>query len=244
MIEAELKFGLGTRIDANGDLSMRTRYFKFGFFPYLLLGGMVALAACTQSTNSTGQPEIVKQSEQSSPSDDKAKAYFAGGCFWCTESDFEKLPGVYEAISGYTGGDLENPTYKQVSYTETGHYEAVEVIYDPALISYRALVDFHFRHIDPTDDGGQFCDRGSSYKTAIFVQNPQERKDAEASKIAAQTKLDQEIVTPVIAFKKFWVAEDYHQDYYKTAPVRYKYYRASCGRDRRIAQLWGELETE
>ncbi|MEO0611791.1 MAG: peptide-methionine (S)-S-oxide reductase MsrA [Pseudomonadota bacterium] len=171
-------------------------------------------------------------------SGERAIAYVAGGCFWCVESDFEKLSGVYEAISGYTGGDVDNPTYKQVTYKQTGHLEAVKIVYDPQTVSYRALIDYHFRHIDPLDDGGQFCDRGHSYKTAIFVANDDERTIAEAAKKAASTVLGQSVVTPILDLKTFWDAEDYHQDYYKKNPLRYKYYRTGCRRDARVKQLW------
>ena len=167
-------------------------------------------------------------------------AIFAGGCFWCVESDFEKLEGVKSAVSGYTGGDVENPTYKQVSYTETGHYEAAEIAYDPSVISYRELVDFFFRHVDPLDDGGQFCDRGTSYRTAIFVKSAEERAIAEASKAEAEKVLGKPVVTPILDAKMFWRAEEYHQDYYKKNPLRYRYYRNGCGRDRRIKELWGD----
>ncbi len=215
---------------------------------------MFTVSACNQPSNEQPDPSRATSAQASSQTANiqtansqtadtaitTAKAYFAGGCFWCVEADFEKLPGVIEVISGYTGGALDNPTYKDVSYTETGHYEATEVIYNPAQIDYRALVDFHFRHIDPLDDGGQFCDRGSSYKTAIFVQNEEERKAATASKEQAAKELGQKIVTPILDYKKFWTAEGYHQDYYKKNPIRYRYYRTGCGRDRRVAAIWGK----
>ncbi len=171
---------------------------------------------------------------------DGAAAYFAGGCFWCVEADFEKLDGVVEVVSGYTGGLSDNPTYEQVTYGDTGHYEAVKVIYDPTAIGYRALVDYFFRHIDPTDPDGQFCDRGASYRTAIFAATAEEREAALAGKAAAQEALGQEVVTPVVDFERFWIAESYHQDYYKKNPLKYAAYRRGCGRDRRVRQLWGE----
>ena len=168
------------------------------------------------------------------------KAIFAGGCFWCVESDFDKVPGVVSTISGYTGGKTENPTYKQVTYGDTGHYEAVEITYDPAKVSYETLLTAFWRSVDPTDDGGQFCDRGHSYKTAVFVANEKERGLAEASKNAAHKALDKPIVTPILAAMRFYPAEDYHQDYYKNNPLRYRYYRFSCGRDRRVKDIWGK----
>lgn len=167
-----------------------------------------------------------------------SRAYFAGGCFWCIEADFEKLAGVAEAISGYTGGWVENPTYKQVTYEDTGHYEAVEVIYDAQVVSYRELVDYFLRHVDPLDADGQFCDRGPSYRTAIFSSSEAEREIAAAAISEASNILAAQIVTPILEKSAFWPAEDYHQDYYKKNKLKYGYYRQGCGRDRRVKQLW------
>ena len=168
------------------------------------------------------------------------KAVFAGGCFWCVESDFDKVPGVVSTVSGYTGGKTNDPTYRKVTAGGTGHYEAVEITYDPAKVSYEMLLAAFWRSVDPTDDGGQFCDRGQSYETAVFVANDKERTLAEASKKTAQKLLDKPIVTPILAAGPFYEAEDYHQDYYKNNPLRYRYYRYSCGRNRRVKELWGE----
>ncbi len=165
-----------------------------------------------------------------------ATAVFAGGCFWCVEADFEKLEGVEKAVSGYSGGDLQNPTYRN----HKGHLEAVEVTYDPAVVSYRELVDYHLRHIDLFDAGGQFCDRGPSYTSAIFVLGEDERAAAEAAIAELEKKLGVKIVTPVRERLKFWEAEEYHQDYYKKNQAKYAYYRSGCGRDRRVKQIWGE----
>lgn len=167
-------------------------------------------------------------------------AVFAGGCFWCVESDFDKLPGVLATTSGYTGGHLKNPTYRDVTSETSGHLEAVEVRYDPAKVAYADLARFFFRHIDPTDAGGQFCDRGESYTTALFVASPAERAAAEGAKKNAAAALKKPVVTAVRDLTVFYPAEDYHQDYYKKNPARYQYYRAACGRDRRVKQLWGE----
>jgi peptide-methionine (S)-S-oxide reductase len=161
-------------------------------------------------------------------------AVFAGGCFWCVESDFEKLDGVRDVVSGYTGGLSENPTYER----HEGHLEAVLITYDPAQITYRGLVDHLLRHIDPTDDGGQFCDRGPSYRTAIFAADGEEWEAAKAAVAEAEMVLGRKIVTPVQDRGPFWMAEAYHQDYYKKNPLRYKYYRAACGRDARIRKIW------
>ncbi|WP_026758099.1 peptide-methionine (S)-S-oxide reductase MsrA [Sediminimonas qiaohouensis] len=176
----------------------------------------------------------------------------AGGCFWCVEADFEKVPGVSEVVSGYTGGKVDNPTYKQVTRGGTGHYEAVEIMFDPAKVSREKLLHMFLRSIDPTDAGGQFCDRGASYRTAIFVGNEKERDLAERMVAEAEEDLGREIVTPVLPKKKFYKAEKYHQDYYKSEEVvlftrfgpttrakSYKKYRKGCGRDARVRQLWG-----
>jgi peptide-methionine (S)-S-oxide reductase len=170
-----------------------------------------------------------------------AKAIFAGGCFWCVESDFDKLPGVLSTTSGYTGGKTANPTYEQVSSHTTGHAEAVEVVYDPAKISYARLVEYFWRTIDPTVKDQQFCDHGTPYRTAIFAQDAAQLKIAQDSRAALEkTKPFKEpIVTEITLASAFYPAEAYHQDYYQKNPLRYKYYRNSCGRDARLKQLWG-----
>lgn len=169
-------------------------------------------------------------------------AIFAGGCFWCTEADFDKVDGVVSTVSGYIGGDVEDPTYKQVTKGKTGHYEAVKISYDPEKVTYEYLVDHYFRTIDPTDRTGQFCDKGSSYRTAIFVDDSDERDTAEAeiSEIEQAGTLPDPVVTKVIDAGEFWPAEEYHQDYYRKNPQRYAYYRAGCGRDERLEELWGD----
>jgi len=185
----------------------------------------------------------VASGEQSPPPNGKvvAMATFAGGCFWCMEPPFDKIPGVISTTSGYTGGKTENPTYEQVSSGGTGHAEAVQVIYDPAKVTYAQLLAVFWRNIDPHDAGGQFCDRGTQYRTAIFVHNDAQRKEAEESKRAleASGRLKQPIVTAIVTATRFYPAEDYHQDYYRKNPVRYKFYRANCGRDARLREVWG-----
>lgn len=178
-------------------------------------------------------------------------AIVAGGCFWCVESDFESVPGVSSVVSGYTGGTTKNPTYKQVGKGGTGHYEAVEIRFDPAKVSYAKLMELFFRSIDPTDAGGQFCDRGESYRTAIFVKSAAQRAEAEKAKAAAAAALGRKIVTPILDAGTFYKAEGYHQDYYKGSSIvltrrgpkrqseAYKFYRDACGRDQRVKQLWG-----
>ena len=168
------------------------------------------------------------------------KAIFAGGCFWCVESDFDKVPGVTATISGYTGGNTESPTYKEVTAGGTGHFEAVEISYDPAVVTYDELLNAFWHSVDPTDAGGQFCDRGQSYQTAVFVTSEEQRSVAEASRNAAQEMLDIPIVTPIFAAGEFYPAEGYHQNYYQENPLRYRYYRWGCGRDKRVKEVWGE----
>jgi peptide-methionine (S)-S-oxide reductase len=169
-------------------------------------------------------------------------ATFAGGCFWCVESDFDYVPGVVRTVSGYTGGALKNPTYKQVTAGGSGHREAVQIFYDPNKVTYATLLDVFWRSVDPTDGGGQFCDRGESYATAIFANSPEQQRLAEESKRKIQTSgiLKRPIVTPIETAGPFYPAENYHQDYYTKSPVRYKYYRYRCGRDQRVMQLWGD----
>lgn len=174
----------------------------------------------------------------------------AGGCFWCIESDFESVQGVQDVVSGYTGGTTANPTYETLK--GSGHYEAVEITYDADIVAYEQLLYAFFRSVDPTDAGGQFCDRGESYSTAVFVSNPAERAAAEAAKATAQRDLGQTIVTPILDAATFYDAEAYHQDYYKgenriitrrgvkTQIEAYKFYRNACGRDQRVTQLWGD----
>ena len=170
-----------------------------------------------------------------------AKAIFAGGCFWCVESDFDHVPGVLATTSGYIGGSTANPTYEQVSAKRTGHAEAVEVVFDPAKVSYSQLVEHFWRTIDPTTRDRQFCDAGSPYRTAIFARDAEQLKIAQASKAALdKTKPFKEpIVTEIVMAGAFYPAEEYHQDFYKKNPIRYQYYRSSCGRDARLKQLWG-----
>ncbi len=179
-------------------------------------------------------------------------AVFAGGCFWCVESDFESVEGVIGAVSGFTGGTVANPTYKQVVRGGTGHLEAVQIEYDPDRVSYEQLLHLFFRSVDPTDDGGQFCDRGHSYTTGVFVMDEAEKIAAEAAKAAAEADLERTVVTPILDAGTFYPAEEYHQDYYmksdlilsRFGPISkkkaYKRYRQGCGRDVRIRELWGD----
>lgn len=171
-----------------------------------------------------------------------ASATFAGGCFWCMEPPFDKLKGVISTTSGYMGGHIDNPTYKQVSRGGSGHAEVMQVIYDPNLISYEKLLKTFWHNVDPTDAGGQFCDRGNQYRTSIFYHNAEQKELAQQSKetLKDDKPFASEIVTPIVAASIFYPAEDYHQDYYQKNPIRYKYYRYSCGRDARLESLWGD----
>jgi peptide-methionine (S)-S-oxide reductase len=170
-----------------------------------------------------------------------AKAIFAGGCFWCVEADFDKVPGVLSTTSGYTGGKTDNPTYEQVSSKSTGHAEAVEIVFDPAKVSYEQLLEHYWRTIDPTTKDRQFCDSGTPYRTAIFALDAAQLKAAQASLAALEKSkpFAEPIVTQIALAGPFYAAEDYHQDYYKKNPLRYQHYRTSCGRDARLKQLWG-----
>jgi peptide-methionine (S)-S-oxide reductase len=197
---------------------------------------LLALASCAPDHG----PKLEEEAQaQPTPSGRTEVAVVAGGCFWCTEADFEKLPGVRSAVSGYTGGDTPRPTYEQVSAGGTGHYEAVRIVFDPARVSYQRLIDHYFRTVDPLDDGGQFCDRGSSYRTAIFVTSDRQRRIALAEKAEAERALGRKVATPILRAGAFWPAEGYHQDYYKKNPIRYRFYRSRCGRDARLERLWG-----
>ncbi|MDQ6893971.1 MAG: peptide-methionine (S)-S-oxide reductase MsrA [Acidobacteriota bacterium] len=170
------------------------------------------------------------------------KAVFAGGCFWCEETAFEGVPGVISVVSGYTGGQKKNPTYEEVSAGETGHAESVEVTFDPARISYEKLLEIFWRNVDPLQANGQFCDHGNQYRSAIFYSSAAQRAAAEASKrkLEEEPRFKGKIVTQIVPASTFYPAEEYHQDFYKKSPVRYKTYRAGCGRDARLKELWGQ----
>lgn len=176
------------------------------------------------------------------PTSSTAVATFAGGCFWCMEPPFDKLDGVISTTSGYTGGNVDKPTYKQVSRGSTGHTEAVQIVYDPGRVSFVELLDVFWRNIDPTNANGQFCDWGTQYRSEIFFHDEEQRKLATGSKTALEElkPFKEPVVTQITAATTFWPAEDYHQDYYMKNPVRYKFYRHGCGRDKRLKELWGD----
>jgi len=212
---------------------MRSLYIVFVVFTLILIG--------YHQVNSMDKME----KHMKDNTEKTASAVFAGGCFWCTESDFEKVEGVIEVISGYTGGRVKNPTYKQVSGGGTGHIEAVKVIYDPARISYEQLLDILWQHVDPTDPGGQFVDRGAQYRSAVFYADTTEKHLAEQSKqrLSASGRFSKPIVTDILPLGEFYPAEDYHQDYYKKNPIRYNYYRYGSGRDQFLKKTWVDLKT-
>lgn len=171
-----------------------------------------------------------------------AKATFAGGCFWCMEGPFDKLDGVVSTTSGYTGGTKKNPSYEEVSSGATGHAESVQVVYDPAKVSYEKLLEVYWHNIDPLAKNRQFCDVGTQYRSAIFYQNENQKRLAEASKAEIQKRFKQPVQTEIVAASAFYPAEDYHQDFYKKNPFRYKVYRTGCGRDARLEELWGKSD--
>lgn len=178
---------------------------------------------------------------------EQATAIVAGGCFWCMEHDFRKLDGVSNVVSGYAGGSRANPTYEDYHDTDAAnpvpHIEVVEITYDPAKLTYPKLLDYYFHHIDPTDGGGQFCDRGPAYRPAIFTMNDEEKKEAEAKSADVANAIKQPVAVEILPAAKFWPAEEYHQDYAEKNPARYKYYRWNCGRDQRVEQVWSAAKT-
>jgi peptide methionine sulfoxide reductase msrA/msrB len=210
---------------------------KTGFMLMVLMAAAL-LVTGVADPNATKKPG--RGVNMSEPRKNLQTAIFAGGCFWCVEADFEKLPGVAEVISGYTGGSGDHPTYED--YASKGHVEAVRVVYDPGKVSYRGLLDYFWRHVDPTDPGGQFVDRGAQYRSAIFYQDAEQRRLAEESKQALEKsrRFSKPIVTEILPFTKFFPAEDYHQGYYQTHAVKYKYYRWNSGRDQFIRKVWGD----
>ena len=199
----------------------------------LLLGLVAALAV---SAAAAAQMAPLPQ-----PKPGQAVATFAGGCFWCVESDFDKVKGVISTTSGYTGGHVANPTYEEVSSGSTGHAESVQVIYDPHVVSYQQLLTYYWHHIDPTVKDRQFCDYGNQYRTAIFVHNDEQRKLAEESKKKVEAELKVPIYTQIVTAGPFYPAEEYHQNFYKKNPLKYEFYRWNCGRDQRVKKIWGKV---
>jgi peptide methionine sulfoxide reductase msrA/msrB len=203
----------------------------------IFFAAFMIMVSCSENTHVQEEGNVTMAAQNI----DTEVATFAGGCFWCTEADFERLPGVLQVISGYTGGHKENPTYKEVSSGNTGHLEAIQVYYDPNKITYNDLLDYFWMHIDPTDNGGQFVDRGEQYRSAVFYHNDTQKNLAEQSKqqLSESRRFKKPIVTEIIKFAAFYTAEDYHQDYYKNNPLRYKFYRHGSGRDKYLKHVWG-----
>ena len=204
------------------------------------------VAGLTLAIGAMAALPVMAQQDADAPTMDKMEgtetAIFAGGCFWCVESDFDKVPGVLSTVSGYIGGANDNPTYK--NHTSAGHREAVQITYDPDVVGYGTLLEVFWTSVDPTDEGGQFCDRGFSYTTAIYATDEAQLKAAEASSEEFAQSLDKPIVTEIVAAPTFWPAEDYHQDYHAKNPIRYNYYRRACGRDGTVGDVWGEMAYE
>jgi peptide-methionine (S)-S-oxide reductase len=204
-----------------------------GLMPLRALAALALLAAATAALAQGAPP---------TPEAGRKIVIFAGGCFWCMEHPFDEIDGVISVTSGYTGGTKAKPTYEEVSSGSTGHAEAVEVVYDPAKVNYQKLVDVFWRNVDPLTANAQFCDHGTQYRSAIFYLDDEQKRIAEASKeaLAKSGRFDKPIVTQIVAATTFWPAEGYHQHYYRTHPVQYKFYRYNCGRDQRLEQLWGK----
>jgi len=220
----------------NGGIKMNKKH-------YIILAVLAGAFMTTLSlSGSMTMDKKMSMSDIETGDDGNRTAVFAGGCFWCVEADFEKIDGVIDAISGYAGGHKKNPTYQQVSSGTTGHVESVKVIYDPKKVTYEQLLDYFWRHIDPTDGGGQFVDRGSQYRSVIFYQNDRQKQLAEASRTILENsgRFNKPIATDIVKLNMFYPAEDYHQNYYKTHSVRYKYYRWHSGRDQFLEKAWGK----
>ena len=208
----------------------------------MLLFGTPAIAAAP-ATAADAAMSAVAAAAATAPTTPPAavqRAVFAGGCYWCVETAYEGIPGVLDVVSGFSGGKLANPSYERVSAGGTGHAEVVQVTYDPQKVSYARLLEIFWRNVDPFDGGGQFCDRGDSYRSEVFVGSQEERQLAEASKAALEKRFGKPIATRISAAAPFYLAEDYHQDYHTKNPLRYKFYRASCGRDARLDAIWGK----
>jgi peptide-methionine (S)-S-oxide reductase len=211
----------------------------------LLVAGAGGLAVAQNMAPQTGAaPMAAPPADAAATDPHRAVAIFAGGCFWCMESDFDKVPGVLETISGYAGGHVANPTYEEVSSGTTGHAESEKVVYDPTKVSYQQLLTYYWHHIDPTVKDRQFCDVGNQYRTVIFVANEEQRRLAEASKKKVEAELKKPIYTQIVAAGPFYEAEEYHQNFYEKNPVKYKFYRWNCGRDQRVKQIWGAVKGE
>ena len=202
---------------------------------FFAFSAAVWLIACSESPAGSVQDAT----EPTALPEGQARAVFASGCFWCTEADFEDFDGVIDVVSGFTGGHVDNPEYRQVVNGNTGHVEAVEIIYDPEAVSYETLLAHYWRNVDPFDGGGQFCDRGAAYAPAIFALDDGQRAAAEASAAEVEARFGEPVAVRIRDGARFWPAEDYHQDYAETNPIRYQRYRFGCRRDQRLREIWG-----
>lgn len=207
----------------------------------LLTSALFILGSCAGESGLAQSSRSPSTRAAPAPPAGLAVAVFAGGCFWCMEGPLEAIDGVGAVVSGYAGGVIEGPSYREVSSGRTRHIEAVHVTYDPARVDYARLLEVFWHNVDPTQANGQFCDRGGQYRTAIFVANAEERRLAEEGKVRVAEQLGRPVVTEIRASAPFWIAEDYHQDYYRTHPSQYRRYRAGCGRDARLRELWGDV---
>jgi len=220
----------------NGHIAGKTTFQETGMIRSLAIAACSALATAMVAVAAAQAPGPQPAKE--------AVATFAGGCFWCVEADFDKVDGVISTASGYTGGRVTNPTYQQVSAGGTGHTEAVKIVYDPAKVSYEKLLDVFWHNHDPLAKNAQFCDHGEQYRAGIFYHDEEQRRLAEASRQAVQKRFKEPVQTEISPAGAFYLAEDYHQDFYMKNPVRYKFYRYNCGRDKRLEQLWGKKNDE
>jgi peptide-methionine (S)-S-oxide reductase len=218
-----------------------------GYPPMRLVTGfavaiLLTAAACNaaNSPQATGSRSAPPDAPAPPPPKGKAVATLAMGCFWCAEDAYEGLPGVISVVSGYTGGHSQDPTYEQVSGHQGGHYEAIQIVYDPSKVSYERLLEVFWHNVDPLDGDGQFCDRGDQYRAAVFAHDAEQRRLAEASRQRVAQQLGKGIVTKVVPAVTFYPAEEYHQDYARRNTLRYRYYRGGCGRDARLRAVWGE----
>lgn len=205
---------------------------------------VLALASCSSAPgggSAAAQSRTLHTQAAPPPGPGQEVAIFAGGCFWCMERPFEDIPGVISVLSGYTGGRVEGPSYDEVSAGRTGHAESVRVLFDPARVSYAQLLEIFWHNVDPTQANGQFCDHGTQYRSEIFVTSPEQRRLAEASLARVRQTIPGTIATEIRDAVPFWIAEDYHQDFYRTHPARYAEYRLGCGRDAQLRRLWGDL---
>ena len=218
-----------------------SRRLLIGLSAFVLALTTLSCSSVSSSAPATKDPSAaVAINERGDEPGELSTATFAGGCFWCMEQPFDNIPGVASTISGYTGGQVEDPTYAQVSGGNTGHLEAMQVTYNPDQVSYPTLLETFWHNIDPLDNRGQFCDKGTQYRSAIFYETSEQREAAEATKQSVAEQLNSSVATDILPATTFYPAEDYHQNYYQTHPVRYKVYRFGCGRDQRLSEIWRE----